>query len=79
MQFQRYVTEQCDGCGHPVRVGQRWTGEDFAYLYFDGADVPYTNQRLLACPFCGHTFVITSTIVSGLPTAPLRAEAGAGA
>lgn len=80
MHFQRYVNGQCDGCGHPIRMGQRWTGDGFAYLYFDGADEPYTNQALTACPACGHVFPTQPTmIVSGLPTTPLHRERGASA
>lgn len=79
MHFHRYVNEHCDGCGHQIRMGQRWTGGGHAYLYFDGAEKSLTNHLLESCSSCGHVFSAPRTIVSSLPTAPLQTAFGVGA
>lgn len=48
-----FVSRRCP-CGHPLRVGRRWTGRQFRTLIYDAGRPPSSNQRLEHCPACGH-------------------------
>ncbi len=39
-------------CGYPLKVGLRWTGSQYRYLYFDGSLTPTSNEQLTHCPAC---------------------------